>query len=88
MAETFGQRLLRLREHRHLHQATFAVDVGVQQSFISMLERGERYGDRIQAGILHRMALRLGVSMEYLLTGIPRGRATRGQELAGVNGAE
>ena len=85
MSEVFGQRLARLRKQAGLKQGDLAKIMHVQQSFVSMLEHGGRHGEKVQAGTLLRIATRLGVSMEYLLTGRHRrdheqGRSTDEKE--------
>ena len=51
------------REHRRLTQAALAEPAGVSQSYVAMIERGDRTG-RIEA--LRRIADVLGVSLDDL----------------------
>ena len=77
MAESFAQRLMRLREHEGWSQIELARRVGVHQSMISLLEDSKREGRKVQAGVFLALADALGVTPEYLLTGEERPRSRR-----------
>jgi transcriptional regulator with XRE-family HTH domain len=77
MAESFAQRLVRLREREGLSQVAVARRVGVTQSMLSMLEDGKREGAKVQAGVFLALADALGVTPDYLLTGEERPRRQR-----------
>ena len=63
-AETFGERLTRLREDARLSQSALARRVGVSQSAVSQMESGERSPSY---GMLVQLAEALGVSVAYLV---------------------
>src|SRR2546422_45336 len=63
-AETFGERLARLREDAGLSQSALARRVGVSQSAISQMEAGDRSPSY---GMLLQLADALGVSVAYLV---------------------
>jgi len=63
-AETFGERLGRLREDAGLSQSALARRVGVSQSAVSQMESGERSPSY---GMLIQLADALGVSIAYLV---------------------
>jgi len=63
-AETFGERLGRLREDAGLSQSALARRVGVSQSAVSQMESGER---NPSYGMLVQLADALGVSVAYLV---------------------
>ena len=63
-AETFGERLGRLREDARLSQSALARRVGVSQSAVSQMESGERSPSY---GMLVQVADALGVSLAYLV---------------------
>ena len=65
MAETIGERLLRLRRQRGLSQRDIAAP-GVSYTYISRIEAGQRTPS---PHALAKIASRLGVSPEYLATG-------------------
>jgi transcriptional regulator with XRE-family HTH domain len=88
MAESFAQRLVRLREREELSQVAVARRVGVTQSMLSMLEDGKREGAKVQAGVFLALADALGVTPEYLLTGEERPRRRRGKPAADADKEE
>lgn len=63
-AETFGERLGRLREDAGLSQSALARRVGVSQSAVSQMESGERSPSY---GMLVQLADALRVSIAYLV---------------------
>src|SRR3954470_12442391 len=63
--ETIGQRLKRLRLHRHMSQRELAAR-GVFYAYISRIEAGTR---QPSVKALRRLAAKLGVSADYLETG-------------------
>ena len=64
--ETFADRLLSLRKMRHLTMDALCGDIGISKGFYCDLEKGRREPG---AGTLHKLARRLGVTMDYLWTG-------------------
>jgi transcriptional regulator with XRE-family HTH domain len=62
--ETLGQRLARLRKHKALTQVELAERIGIIQSLVSEYERDKL---RLNAHMLARFALALGVSADELL---------------------
>ena len=65
-AETFGQRLGRLREDAGLSQSALARRVGISQSAVSQIEAGDRSPSY---GMLVQLADALGVSIAYVVGG-------------------
>jgi transcriptional regulator with XRE-family HTH domain len=65
-ADTFGERLTRLREDAGFSQSALARRVGVSQSAVSQMEAGER---NPSYGMLIQLAEALGVSIAYLVGG-------------------
>lgn len=65
--ESFGERLRSLRKMRHLTIEALCADVDISKGFLSDLENGKREPG---AGTLCRLARRLGVTMDYLWTGL------------------
>lgn len=65
--ESFGERLRSLRAMRHLTMDALSADVGISKGFLCDLEKGRREPG---AGNLYKLARRLGVTMEYLWTGL------------------
>ncbi|MGH9753975.1 MAG: helix-turn-helix domain-containing protein [Blastocatellia bacterium] len=66
VAETFGQRLRRLRTGMTLVQGKLCTAARISKGFLSDLERDNRAPS---AETLHRLAQALRVSMDYLWTG-------------------
>jgi len=75
--ETFGQRLVRLRQWRGLTQREMAQRAEMRQSLISMIEHDDRDGLKMQLGAALRLARVLGITVEYLATGQQPARASR-----------
>lgn len=71
--ETIGQRLRRLRLERGLSQRDLA-GPGVTNAYISRIEKGDR---KPSVTAIRKIASRLGVSPEYLETGVPLSLADR-----------
>ena len=65
--EPFADRLLSLRKMRGLTMDALCNDVGISKGFYCDLEKGRREPG---AGTLHKLARRLGVTMDYLWTGL------------------
>jgi transcriptional regulator with XRE-family HTH domain len=66
-AETFGQRLKRLRAARSLRVLDVAYAAGITEGAIRQMESGVTKGATLAVGL--RIAKLLGVSPEYLATG-------------------
>jgi len=64
--ETFGARLRRLRQNANLSQGEMIPDVGISKAYLSDLENDKRTPG---AEVLHGLARKLGVSMDFLWTG-------------------
>lgn len=77
MEETFCARLVRLRQKQGWNQGELATKAAVQQSLISMLESGERKGDKMQVGTALALADALQVSVHYLVRGVEPKRSRR-----------
>lgn len=60
-----GEVLRELRQQRKLTQGELGAYAGVDQSYISRLERGE--SERPSGKVLERLAARLGVTVDYIL---------------------
>jgi transcriptional regulator with XRE-family HTH domain len=71
--ETIGQRLRRLRLERGLSQRDLA-SPGVTNAYVSRIEKGDRTPS---VTAIRKLASRLGVSPEYLETGVPLSAADR-----------
>ncbi len=71
--ETLGQRLRRLRKERGLSQRDLA-RAGVSYAYVSRIEKGTR---QPSVKVLRRLARALGVSAEYLETGLHVGPRER-----------
>lgn len=69
MEETFGARLVRLRQKQGWNQGELASKTGVRQSLISMLESGTRKGEKLTVDNALALAAALQVSVEYLILG-------------------
>lgn len=68
-AMTFGQRVRETREYRELSQEALAVAVGIKQSSMSAIERGDTKIDDIKARTLLGLAKALRVSIDFLTVG-------------------
>jgi DNA-binding XRE family transcriptional regulator len=65
--ESFADRLLSLRKMRALTMDALCNDIGISKGFYCDLEKGRREPG---AGTLYKLARRLGVTMDYLWTGL------------------
>jgi DNA-binding XRE family transcriptional regulator len=65
--EPFADRLLSLRKMRGLTMDALCSDTGISKGFYCDLEKGRREPG---AGTLYKLARRLGVTMDYLWTGL------------------
>lgn len=63
---TFGTRLRDLRQRADWSQAEMIADVGISKAYLSDLENDKRCPG---AEVLHKLAQKLGVSMDHLWTG-------------------
>ena len=87
MEETLGQRIRRLRKFARMTQQTLADHAGVSHSQISGIETDDRKSGPSSSQIMP-LAIALGVSADYLLSGIaplqavPDRSAGQGDELA------
>jgi transcriptional regulator with XRE-family HTH domain len=66
MAETFGDRMKRLRTERKLSRYAVAKLTGLSQPMLMKIERYPS-GANVRGGTLRRLARLYGVSIEYLL---------------------
>ena len=91
MEETLGQRIRRLRKFARMTQQTLADRAGVSHSQISGIETDDRKSGPSSSQIMP-LAIALGVSADYLLSGIaplqavPDRSAGQGDELAMLTG--
>ncbi|MGC1781727.1 MAG: helix-turn-helix transcriptional regulator [Acidobacteriaceae bacterium] len=63
--QAVGRRIRELRGY-DMNQAEMAMEVGIGQSHLSAIERGKK---EPSASVLHRIAMRYGKTIEWLLTG-------------------
>ena len=66
MPQSFGERLVALRNKRGLSQIQLARLAHVPPSTLNYLERGIRSGEKLSLGIARRLATALGVTLDYL----------------------
>lgn len=64
--ESFGSRIRGLRHRAKWSQSDVIGDVGISKAYLSDLENDKRVPG---AEVLHRLARKFGVSMDYLWTG-------------------
>lgn len=65
--QTFGQRLRFLRHYENLSQDELAAECDISKGFLSDLENDK--AKRLGADILHRLSIKLRVTMDFLYTG-------------------
>jgi transcriptional regulator with XRE-family HTH domain len=63
---SFGDRIIYLRSKRNLSQSELARQAGIPYSTLCSLETGLRSGEKVSLGIAKRLALALGVTLDYL----------------------
>jgi transcriptional regulator with XRE-family HTH domain len=63
---TFGERIVYLRSKKNLSQSELARQAGIPYSTLCSLETGLRSGEKVSLGIAKRLALALGVTLDYL----------------------
>jgi transcriptional regulator with XRE-family HTH domain len=63
---TLGERIIYLRSKKHLSQSQLARQAGIPYSTLCSLEKGLRSGEKVSLGIAKRLALALGVTLDYL----------------------
>jgi transcriptional regulator with XRE-family HTH domain len=63
---TFGERIVHLRSKKRLSQSELARQAGIPYSTLCSLEKGLRSGEKVSLGIAKRLALVLGVTLDYL----------------------
>jgi transcriptional regulator with XRE-family HTH domain len=63
---TFGERVIYLRSKKNLSQSELARQAGIPYSTLCSLETGLRSGEKVSLGIAKRLALTLGVTLDYL----------------------
>ena len=63
---TLGERVIYLRSKKNLSQAELARQAEIPYSTLCSLEKGLRSGERVSLGIAKRLALALGVTLDYL----------------------
>jgi transcriptional regulator with XRE-family HTH domain len=63
---TLGERIIYLRSKKNISQATLARQAGLPYSTLCSLEKGLRSGEKVSLGIAKRLALALGVTLDYL----------------------
>jgi transcriptional regulator with XRE-family HTH domain len=66
MTDAIGQRLRRLREKQGFTLRALAAKAGVPPSSINAVEQGTRMGARLSLDTGKRLALALGVTLDYL----------------------
>ena len=66
MADSFSERLKLLRKKKDLSMRTLSEETGVPISTLSYLESGGRKGGRIRVDTAKRLAIALGVTLDYL----------------------
>ena len=75
LAKRFGELVRRLRQERGYSQETFSFRVGLHQTYVSSVERGER---NVTIGTADRIARALGTTMSKLFGELERGPDDRG----------
>ena len=72
LAKRFGELVRRLRRERGYSQEEFSFRVGLHQTYVSSVERGER---NVTIGTADRIARALGTNLADLLDELERGSA-------------
>lgn len=68
--KVLGKRIKEERKRIHLTQSQLANDVGISDTYMGAIERGER---SLTLDTLAKLANRIGVTIDYLLTGFVDG---------------
>jgi DNA-binding XRE family transcriptional regulator len=63
---TLGERIIYLRAKKNLSQSALARQASIPYSTLCSLEKGLRSGEKVSLGIAKRLALALGVTLDYL----------------------
>jgi transcriptional regulator with XRE-family HTH domain len=71
LSERFGKLVRRLREENGYSQEDFAFRVGLHQTYVSSVERGER---NVTIGTADRIARALGMTLSGLFSELERAR--------------
>ena len=69
MAKRFGELVRRLRQERGYSQEAFSFRVGLHQTYVSSVERGER---NVTIGTANRIARALGTTLASLFGELER----------------
>ena len=75
LARRFGKLVRRLRQERGYSQEEFSFRVGLHQTYVSSVERGER---NVTIGTADRIAKALGTTMAELFGELERGSGDTG----------
>ena len=67
IAESFGQRVRKLRQAKGLSQEAFGADCGLDRTYISGIERGKR---NVSLRNIEVIAKALGISLSQLMKGL------------------
>lgn len=75
LSRRFGELVRRLRRERGYSQEKFSFRVGLHQTYVSSVERGER---NVTIGTADRIARALGVSLAEMFAELERGPGNNG----------
>lgn len=67
MLQSFGQKIVKLRQEKHFSQVELSRAAGVHVATLNHLEHGTRSGEKVAVAIAKRLARTLGVSLDYLV---------------------
>ncbi len=81
LAKRFGELLRRLRQERGYSQEDFSFRVGLHQTYVSSVERGER---NVTIGTANKIARALGITLADLFGELERGSGDAGDETPGT----
>lgn len=81
LAKRFGELVRRLRQERGYSQEDFSFRVGLHQTYVSSVERGER---NVTIGTANKIARALGITLAGLFGELERGSGDPGDETPGT----
>ncbi len=81
LAKKFGALVRRLRQERGYSQEDFSFRVGLHQTYVSSVERGER---NVTIGTADKIARALGITLAGLFGELERGSGESGDETPGT----